>query len=749
MKNNIATVIITIALITLTITTSCVSHKPYAKQVSDLDYNQRVEAIDPQYKKVRNAVGIAVDLGMPIVGGLIGISTGPLTIQSEQGRQKFTAGNAVMGVLLGTGISYLSDKIGGYGKMVTANDKQKWVKKSFGNDYILISYSHGLVRAINRNAERNYTVKNMLDVEDFAAAFPRSIHATSMLSQALKVVPRQDIPSVLYLYPESELATSFQQRYIKTSTSYNELHAASIKYPNAFNDSELENLHANAVQNLSDAISFHSLYPESLFNTDVVLKVLSSAILTDSELDNLRNVYGKQVLIDKERVLASNNQVKTNYYNLMFRIANPKTVTKVDEFNKSYAWLKFDDKRHVIVKQAWNLAYNSNKKGASIIAQAGKIVTKKYARDLGVTGEYFKGFVQQELQKEQSKIKILSINHLSSTSEQFERWKQSVYSASVVRIDELQFLVYGEIRNESRFDLPINITAGATAVEIMDYESGGLVGSVVKVLSLGMSPKRTLGYVRSTNFVIPLLEAGTTMPYAMLFKFKDSDVNGHAGGVNLANLVKASYNISLEDVRVQSVVWEGEMPDEEKLKSQNEWLKMAINGLPGAKVVDMFSSREFRQEEWDDKWDAILHEASQSSYSSSSNTSSNNNDSERHEGSSTNYYNDNERGEAGSSNSTDKRTFTCRVEIFLPDGSHPVLQNVECWIHGGWSGEGGYVRCWIDDSGRGTIEWDESRGDYVKDIINICEGTVFRHCYHIKNVELKPGGTYVLTASED
>lgn len=100
-----------------------------------------------------------------------------------------------------------------------------------------------------------------------------------------------------------------------------------------------------------------------------------------------------------------------------------------------------------------------------------------------------------------------------------------------------------------------------------------------------------------------------------------------------------------------------------------------------------------------------------------------------------------------SSSSSTKRTFSCKVELVLPDGGHVVGRNVECWIHRGkWTDEGGYVKCWIDDNGKGTIEWEESRGDYIEKIVNICQ---FGKCYHVDDVELKPGGNYKLKAVEN
>ncbi len=624
-KNNKS--IILLALAAVLLTSSCVSYKPYASSVSDSDYNQRVEATDPQFKKKPNAFGYIVEIGLPVVGATVGAVTTPLIQHSDENRQNFIIGSAVLGALVGTGGSYIANKACGYGKMVKADDRQKWVKKAFGEDYILLSNSETTVRAINRNVESHYLVKNIDDVKDFASVFPNSRYESDMLAQALQVIQRHDIPTVVNLYPQSENVISFQQQYIKTSSSYNELFAAERMYPNALSDAEFERLYVDVVENPANAIAFHDKYPQSEYNATVILNAISSTILTDDEIEDMNDAYGSQLQLDQKTVASASNKVRENYYNLMFQASNPTTTSQIDNFNKSYTWLKFDNKKHTVVAQAWNVAYKNGKNGTDIIAQAGKIVGKNYSRDLGIDYNYFQEFVKEELEKEKDKIKIVSQNHLNSMSDEFERWKRSAYSAGVVRTEELQFLVYGEIQNESRFDLPVAVAAGGVVVQTQKIESGGLLGGVINFLgaitNTETSHKQTLGIVRSPNFIIPLLQAGTTMPYAILIKFKDSDVNGQAGGVNFVDLMKVSSEITLENIQVQSVVWNGDIPDDEVLKEQNEWVQMAVNGMPQAKVVDLWRNKEFRQDTWDEEWSEILRSASSGGgYSSSSSSSS-------------------------------------------------------------------------------------------------------------------------------
>lgn len=145
-------------------------------------------------------------------------------------------------------------------------------------------------------------------------------------------------------------------------------------------------------------------------------------------------------------------------------------------------------------------------------------------------------------------------------------------------------------------------------------------------------------------------------------------------------------------------------------------------------------NKQIQQYNGMDKTPDIFHQPS-TSYASSSSSSSNSK-------SDRNDYN--EKSESKSNGTDSKKMLSCKVKIKLPDGTYYKGGNVECWIHEGrWSDEGGYVKCWVDGDGNCTISWEEKRGDYIYEILNICQ---FGKCYNVKGVELKNGGNYTLSA---
>jgi hypothetical protein len=95
---------------------------------------------------------------------------------------------------------------------------------------------------------------------------------------------------------------------------------------------------------------------------------------------------------------------------------------------------------------------------------------------------------------------------------------------------------------------------------------------------------------------------------------------------------------------------------------------------------------------------------------------------------------------------TSGEQYSCKVEIFLPDGSHYIQGNIEVWFHkGSWTDEGGYAKYWVDSDGKCTIQWDSKRGDYIEYISFSDSG----RGYVIKDLELSNGGSYKLTAKEN
>ena len=479
--------------------------------------------------------------------------------------------------------------------------------------------SRDYIRIINKNAERSYTVKNLSDVKDFALAFPNSLYSEEIVSQSLKSLNRNDLPEVLQLYPMTVHAQELKDRYINESPTYKDLTSALAMYPKPA--SEVEDLFVNLVRTPLDAVDFHQRYPSSLNDKKVIL----NAFRTEPKPDDVRSMssaYGSAFYLKQTDFSKANDNVKKNYYIGLRDMTNYTNMNQLNDFNEKYSWLTFKNKKREIASKTWELADHLYPKGKDVIAQAGKIVGKAYARKAGLDGEYFNGFVNDMLKQQFTNVKVLSTQTISSTSKDFERWKNASYTAGVVRTaGNLQFLVYGEVRNESKYDFPVMMRAFSKVVQVQKIESENIGGLVLNVLgALAGAPTQhseLLGTLSSKEFIIPCAISGQTMPYAILIEFEDKVFNGYSAGMNVLDLVKVSSQIQLQDVNVKVEMSDKNATDQQ-LKEQDEWLKMAINGLPDAKIIDWWRNKEYKQETWDAEWARILRESKNRTYSSNS-----------------------------------------------------------------------------------------------------------------------------------
>ena len=601
---------IILGLVVAVLASSCVTLQPTASHISNADYNQRVEVNNPKFKKKHSVLGFTFDIGMPIAGAAAGYMLDPFAYQSSSGQKNLPAAGAVLGAVVGTGLTYANHAISKYGSSTPAWSPRSWVYKAYGYNYAVLESSRDYIRIINKNAERNYTVKNLSDVKDFALAFPNSLYSEEIVSQSLKSLNRNDLPEVLQLYPMTVHAQELKDRYINESPTYKDLASALAMYPKPA--SEVEDLFVNLVRTPLDAVDFHQRYPSSQNDKKVIL----NAFRTEPKPDDVRSMasaYGSAFYLKQADFSKVNDNVKKNYYIGLRDMTNYSNMNQLDSFNEKYSWLTFEDKKQEIISKVWLLADQLYPKGKDVIAQAGKVVGKSYALAVGLDGVYYRDYVNNVLKQQFDKVKVLSTQTISSTSKDFEKWKRATYTAGVVKTEgKLQYLVYGKVKNESKYDFPVSMRAFSKVVQVQKIENENIGGLVLNALGAlaGVAPQHseTLGVLSSRDYIIPCAISGETIPYAILIEFEDKAVNGYSAGMNFMDLVKVSSQIQLQDVNVKVEMCEKDATDQQ-LKEQEEWLKLAINGLPDAKLIDWWRNKKYKQETWDAEWERINRES--------------------------------------------------------------------------------------------------------------------------------------------
>lgn len=703
---------------------SCVSYQPTATSISDADYNQRISISNPKYKKKHNALGLTFDVGMPVAGAVLGYnSLDPFVRRTDEGRETVKAGGAVLGALIGTGVTYASHAINKYGSVTTPRNKQNWVSKAFGSNYIIIDDMGSSLRVINKDAERNYTVKNVGDVQDFANAFPSSVYCEEMMASAVKNLKRADIPGALQVYPQSVHAQQLKDRYINESTTFEDLKEAVAKYPKSAG--EVENLFAKLVKTPLQAVEFHQKYPTSLSTKQVVMGGFSTQAPT-ADVRKMANAFGSSINLSQADLQGAPDAIRRNYFVGMRDINDYRNMNQLDKFNEQYSWLTFKNKKNELMKKSWELADKLYPKGKDVIAQAGALTKKSYAKKAGVTTRDFQIFTANMLKQEFSKIKVLSTNQLSSKSDEFERWKKSAYSAGLVKTDDnAQYLVYGEVTNESKFDIPVALRATGTLAEVKKIENGGLLGTAIGILGAltgtSTQQKSTIGTLSSTEYIIPCAMAGQTMPYAILIEFDTRRINVTQGGVNLMDLVKVSTQLELENTTVYAKIADRDAT-REQLTEQDKWLKMAINGLPNAKTIDWFRNQDYKQSTWDAEWSRILSQPSTSS--SSSNSSKNKDDDETDEV------------------EEQEEMYSCTATLFWENNKKVKNQK----IHVIWESFAFFKDkvFYTDDEGKVVISWPTTYPEKIKGMYIYASGPGLEPTHEINNLDWENGGIYNL-----
>ena len=609
--------------------TSCASYRPIAGHVGQPDYNQRIVVENPEYSIRPNAIGVAVEVGLPIAGAAAGAMLGPVQKQTEAGRAKSTVGSAVFGALVGGGVSYLSGLIAGYRRNTSVNNPDKWAKRA-GGDYVVVSTEKNAggnrissITLIDRTVENHFQVKNIKDIRDFAAAFPNSRYLNQVFDEGLKKLSRNDMPALAEAMPAASNANKAIERYINESPSFGELVKALDKYPTA---RDVEPLFVKLVASANDALQFNKRFPNSRNNRKVVANAFRAAGNPLSKVRQMVTVFGKDFELGKQDLSQADNIVRRNYFVAQYDLLQQKTKSSLAGFNEKYAWLTYDGKSQDVLDQWWPLVLKGQTSGKKVIDEMGQLARKTYAANAGINGSRIKSFVEGKLAgiiKDQ--VSVSSTHQLFSGSEEFEEWLKAAYTAGMVREDQgFKVLIYGEIKNNSIFDVPVEVNMTGQMFYQQHFEATGMAGGFLSGLKqmiegLGGSVKVDerlnnrkipLGpLTTNSGFAIPCLAAGKTAPYAILIDLSKVTINGNdtnKKGVNFADIIKATEELKLEDVTILTSYDSRTNIPQSQMKTQAEWLAMAKNGLPSSQVFDMWRNQRLRQSEWDEEWHRIL-----------------------------------------------------------------------------------------------------------------------------------------------
>ncbi len=367
-----------IIILLFTLNISCVSKKPLADKVSNPDYNQRITVENPQFIKKENTLGLSISIGTTALGGYLAYDYGIIKPTNTENEQMAKVGSGLIGALASYSITRIVTKIAGTNNTSKVDNKTKWLKKLDNNFVFLETTNDKEWLIINTDIEPTFKVKNLADIKDFKKAFPKSNYHEKMLSSSLNVLSRNEIPTVLNLYPETTNKTKYQLRYYELSKNVSELKTAKSLFPESrskfnicnnisslltvSNKSDLDYLveeYGNRtcrnriddalVENcssVSNCIQLSKQYP--LLKKDIALKSVSlpksvdDCVRLSNTFPSIKNEIGKKAIllaknINEYKTVASNYQnVATKANENVFLLTEKEASSKYNELNKLF-----------------------------------------------------------------------------------------------------------------------------------------------------------------------------------------------------------------------------------------------------------------------------------------------------------------------------------------------------------------------------------------------------------------------------
>jgi len=590
MKNNKFIIVILICILLLP---ACLVLKPDSNSVSDLDYNQRAEIEGAYFRKKVSLTGYGIVAVSTITTGLI-LSSSPIIAQqngSETVMPKLA--NFAVGAFLGYSFANLGNVIAGKNTSVNPQNPNEWLKKT-NEEFILLSKtSNSDFEVIHKSAESSYVVKNYQDVKDFATAFPNSTYIDDVINQILtcSAITREQYLEFIGLFPTSTLVTDLKKQYVLKSTSVADLFAAYDKFPETKID--IETLAVTLVTDCDDAILYAKRFPTSANAKKVFLNSLqSSCSAYNSKL--MKTAFSSVYKLSATDLTAKTNTEKENYLNFLKNLETFSNALQITEFYKKNYWIEYPDRNADILEDVWTKNYSILTDGNLLVGQIYGLPTDYPL--LKITTSQVNTFIKTKLTEEvTNNVKKVSVDIIDNQDETWEKWKNSgsIWDAPFIEAEgEIKYLVYGSIKNSSKFDLPVKLEISAplnqsTTTRIL----GGFLGSETTSKELG---------TKTESFYIKTLESGKTYPFAVILDF---GVGTKAEGSYMVVVTSFSelqigtptLNSYYNTTTVTSAI----------TTKQEEWLELSTTGGFTAKtyVNDVLNNEQYDPVSYEESWE--------------------------------------------------------------------------------------------------------------------------------------------------
>jgi hypothetical protein len=596
----------------------CYSYKPLGT-TSAPDYNRRVEVKDAKLVKRGNFVDFTFNIGLAGAGGYMGYTKLDMVQhQTAAGREAIKPANAAIGVLAGASAAYIMDQIAGRGKVQRQVDPKKWVRKA-NSDFKYLNGTSSQFTMIHESAEQNFQVKNIVDVRDFKTAFGSySSYEDNVFKLGMANLARADLPELMATFPSNKNLREAKVKYIETAASYTEAAAALRRYP--LSDYNGEALCLRMIVAVDDAVAFLREYPQSASKKVAMASAFTNEVPSASDMQRLKNAYGQNFYLTGSDDLSKVKDVaKQNYFKGMYTLENPRTVTQFDDFNRRYTWMKYSGKNVDMLSRYWDFVEPRYATGKEVLSQFGSIVANPVYATASFTKEELAQVIATRMKAEAEKnVKVVSVNTIGAENPDWERWKQYHYTAMAVHSeDDVVYVLYGEVQNNSKFDLPVVVGAGGVLQATTKPRiSNSSLAKGAKIIGEGYKVLGNLLGMPEVGMAMDALEKGikkdidakveyyyfSSIPahekYAYAVRLDFGNRTTTAGlSVFLSNL-RVEYTLALSETKAETRYHAGSISDEQ-IRKQKVWNLLAKHGLPNSHLRDDMLGGNFSQDGYD------------------------------------------------------------------------------------------------------------------------------------------------------
>jgi hypothetical protein len=124
-------------------------------------------------------------------------------------------------------------------------------------------------------------IKDIHDVELFKSIYPESPYVKDVFTIALKLIPREDIPELIKMFPglTAEVQTARQLYLTKSNNLAEVLQTNSISKGNS---KDVEKASLSFIHNYNDAVTFKNAYPATEYQSEVQLAAVDNSSFTET-----------------------------------------------------------------------------------------------------------------------------------------------------------------------------------------------------------------------------------------------------------------------------------------------------------------------------------------------------------------------------------------------------------------------------------------------------------------------------------